>query len=65
MTSKFTNGLFTLSETKYDCGEEYVLLEDTGRYHKVYYTGSYRKDSNPYVIINNCRYHLSDFIRVQ
>ena len=64
MTTTFTNGLFTLSETKYEDGEEYVLLDDTGRYHKVYYTGAYRKDANPYIIINNHRYHLGDFIKV-
>lgn len=59
----YSNGLFTLGETKYEYGNEYVLLLDTNRYHKVYYSGAYRKDANPYININGKRYLLNEFIQ--
>lgn len=61
---EYTNGIFTLTKTKYENFNEYVLLKDTNRYHKVYYSSAYRRDADPYVIIKGKRYHLNEFIQV-
>lgn len=60
---EYSNGIYTLGETKYDI-DDYVLLKDTNRYHKVYYTGAYRRDASPYIVIKGKRYHLNEFIQV-
>lgn len=54
---------YILTDMVYKNGNEYVLLENTNRLHKVYYTSAYRADTNPYIKINGLRYRLSDFIR--
>lgn len=64
MTTKYVNSYgYVLTDTVYKNGNEYVLLENTNRLHKVYYNGSYRLDASPYIIINGLRYHLNEFIQ--
>lgn len=63
MTKYVNSDGYVLSDTVYKDGNEYVLLENTNRLHKVYYTGAYRADASPYIKINGLRYHLNEFIQ--
>lgn len=63
MTKYVNDSGYVLSDTVYKDGNEYVLLENTNRLYKVYYTSAYRADINPYIKINGLRYHLNEFIQ--
>lgn len=63
MTKYINDYGYVLTDTVYKNGNEYVLLENTNRLHKVYYTGVYRLDSSAYIKINGLRYHLNEFIQ--
>lgn len=63
MTKYINDCGYVLSDTVYKDGNEYILLENTNRLHKVYYTGAYRVEENPYIKIDGLRYHLNEFIQ--
>lgn len=45
-------------------GNDYVLLENTNRLHKIYYTSKYGLDvASAYIKINGLKYYLDEFIR--
>lgn len=57
--AKFINSYgYILTDTVYKNYNEYVLLENTNRLHKVYYNSI-----NAYIKINGLRYPLNEFIR--
>lgn len=63
--SKFINSDgYVLTDVVYKNGNDYVLLENTNRLHKIYYTSGYGlDDASPYIKINGLRYYLDEFIR--
>lgn len=55
---------YVLSDVVNKDGNDYVLLENTNRLHKIYYTSEYGLDvASAYIKINGLQYYLDEFIR--
>lgn len=60
MTSKFTNGLFVITDIEYGIND-YAIVEDYGQAPIVF---DLEEPEETYVLINDIEYPLNEFIRV-